>query len=309
MIENIKVFPLVVANHAAYLTGQKESELYCDGEKLAKALLYCQNYYNYDAVIVFSDVYVEMEAMGGILSFPEDSPPIIKNYPKLIKIANPYTDGRIKEILKAATFLKKYLKNIPIFVSLKGPFSLACLLVEAEKFFIMLIEKEKKAKELINIAFENQLRYLKAILEIDCIPFIGDPFASGSLISYNLFENYALPPLKELIKEAKFCGLHICGDTKNLLPLIIETKAKIISLETDIQFAKRYFPEDIYLMGSVPTDLLVNGDIFQVKEECEKEILAGGRNFILSTACDVPKYAKKENVKTLVDVGHIYKRL
>lgn len=308
MIENIKVFPLVVANHAAYLTGQKENELYCDGEKLGKALLYCQNYYGYDAVIVFSDVYVEMEAMGGKLEFLEDNPPKVKEYPKVIKLANPYTDGRIKEILKAATFLKRNLKNIPIFVSLKGPFSLACLLVGAEKFFMMLIKNEKKAKEIINIAFENQLRYLKVILEIDCIPFIGDPFASGSLISANLFENYALPPLKALIKETDIVGLHICGDTKNLLPLIIETEAKILSLETDISFAKRYFVEDIYLMGSVPTHLLEKGDIFQVKEECEREILAGGKNFILSTACDVPKYAKKENVKMMVDVGHLYKR-
>ncbi|MCS7249920.1 MAG: uroporphyrinogen decarboxylase family protein [candidate division WOR-3 bacterium] len=307
MIENIKVFPLVVANHAAYLTGQKEKELYCDGEKLGKALLYCQNYYGYDAVIVFSDVYVEMEAMGGRLEYLEDSPPEIKEYPKLIKIANPQRDGRIKEILKAAIFLKRHLKDFPIFVSLKGPFSLATLLIGVEKFFLMLIKNEKKAKEIINIAFENQLRFLKAILEIDCIPFIGDPFASGSLIGAKLFENYALPPLKELIKECLIAGLHICGDTKNLLPLIIETKAKIISLETDVSFAKRYFPEDIYLMGSVPTHLLVEGDIFQVKEECEKEILAGGRNFILSTACDVPKYAKKENVKTMVDVGHFYK--
>jgi|UniRef100_A0A7V5XZC5 uroporphyrinogen decarboxylase len=308
MIENIKVFPLVVANHAAYVTGEKEKELYLNGEKLGKALLYCQNYYGYDAVIVFADVYVEMEAMGGKLSFPEDAPPMIKEYPRTIKIAHPQTDGRLKEILKAALFLKKHLKNLPIFVSLKGPFSLAALLVGAENFFILLIKNERKAKEILYLALENQLKFLKAILNIDCLPFIGDPFASGSLISANIFKNFALPLLKELIKEAKIAGLHICGDTQKLLPLIIETQAKIISLETDIKYAKKYFPSDIYLMGSVPTDLLVHGDIYQVKEECEKEIIAGKDNFILATACDVPKYAKKENVKMMVDIGHLYNR-
>ncbi len=298
----IKVFPMVTASHASLLAGYKEREVLQDGKKLAESLIKAYLYYQYDAILVFADVYVEMEAMGGRLRFLTTRPPKVIEYPKKPKLANPKRDGRLPEILKAGKLIKERLPEVPLFVSLKGPFSLAALLMDGKEFMKILIEDKKKAETFLNLAFVNQLNFLKAIKEIPAIPFVGDPFAS--LVGERIFLNYVLPYLQALAKEAEFSGLHICGETKKLLPHIIKSQAQIISLETDVKYAIQFFAKDQFLMGSVPTSLLLQDDEAMVREFAQKEVsCTRGKNFILSTACDVPRYAKVKNVKVLVEVG------
>jgi len=300
------VFPIVCADHCAHLLNKNFKDVATDGKKLAEVLEYGYRLYNYDMVLIFSDPYVEAEAMGCELEY---SP-----YPKLIsgkgtglknemeiKALRLNSRDRTKEIINAAKILKKNL-NVPIFVSIKGPFTLACFLYGTEDFLKIILINEMLAKNVINTATNFQLAYLKKLLKIPVHIFIGDPMASASVISPQIFEKFACRSLKILIKQIKstgmIAGVHICGDTKPIINIIDNLNADILSIE-DITLKTKTLK-----MGGVSTLTLLNGDKIKIK----KEIVSALKEdfLILSTSCDVAVHTPVENVKTMVEIARQY---
>ena len=191
------------------------AEVAQDGEKLARVLEYGYHLYQYDLVLVFSDPYVEAQALG--------CPVKLSPSPILLGPRSNQGLDRTQEIIKAAEILKQKV-DVPVFVSIKGPFSLASFLVGIEQFLKDLIANEKRARDNISIALEFQLKYLKRLLKLGVNIFIGDPVASSSVISPKLFEGFAFKPFQILIKKIKekelIAGIHICGDTRPIIPML-----------------------------------------------------------------------------------------
>ena len=310
------VFPIVCADHCAYLLNKNFKDIATDGSKLAEVLEYGYRLYNYDMVLVFSDPYIEAEAMCCGLEY---SP-----YPKLIsgkgrglkngmeikalrlnreeiKALRLNSRDRTKEIINAAKILKKNLE-IPIFVSIKGPFTLASFLYGTEDFLKVILNNEMLAQNVIDTATNFQLAYLKKLLKIPVHIFIGDPMASSSVISPHIFEKFACEPLKILIKQIKsagmIAGIHICGDTKPIINIIDNLNADILSIE-DITVKTKTLK-----MGGVSTLTLLNGDKTKIKKEIGSALKEDF--LILSTSCDVAVHTPVENVKTMVEIARQY---
>uniref|UniRef100_A0A7V0Z587 Uroporphyrinogen decarboxylase (URO-D) domain-containing protein n=1 Tax=candidate division WOR-3 bacterium TaxID=2052148 RepID=A0A7V0Z587_UNCW3 len=300
------VFPIVCADHCAYLLNKNFKDVATDGSKLAEVLEYGYRLYNYDMVLVFSDPYIEAEAMGCELEY--------SFYPKLIsgkgrglknemeiKALRLNSRDRTKEIINATKILKQNL-NLPIFVSIKGPFTLASFLAGVEDFLIMLLTDEKKAKIYIDIALDFQLTYLKRLLDIGVHILIGDPMASASVISPKIFEKFACEPLRILVEQIKsagmIAGVHICGDTKPIINIIDNLNADILSIE-DITVKTKTLK-----MGGVSTLTLLNGDKTKIKKEIGSALKEDF--LILSTSCDVAVHTPVENVKTMVEIARQY---
>lgn len=291
------VFPIVCADHCARLLNMNFGDVINDGEKLAQVLDYGYKTYGYDMVLVFCDPYVEAEALGCEVEFTP--------YPRLIKAlwlnsveTKSERIDRTGEIINAAKLLKDKL-TVPVFVSIKGPFSLAAFLVGIENFLRMLIKSEKKVKEIIDHALGFQMGYLKRLLLIGVNVFIGDPLSSTSVVSPKIFTNFAYEPLKKLVKKAKdhgvIAGIHICGDTRPIISMLDRVGADILSIE-DIT------PETKTLkMGGVKTDTILNGNRtkieYEIKEALKQPYL------LLSTSCDVPMETNPENIKAMMNYG------
>ncbi len=293
------IFPIVCADHCAHLLKMNFAEVAYDGEKIAQVLEYGYNFYQYDMVLVFVDPYVEAEALGCKVEF--------NPYPRLLRsselIGKNFIKGahfnssknRTGEIIKAAKILKNRI-DVPVFVSIKGPFSLASFIAGIDSFLRMLLKDEKKAKTIIDLALQFQLDYLERLFSIGVNIFIGDPLASCSVISSKIFEQFAFEPIRRLvnkIKEKGFTvGIHICGETKPILSMLDSLNADILSIE-DIR------PETKTLkMGGVKTDTILNGDQEKIKYEI-KEALKHPY-LILSTSCDVPIETKPESIKAII---------
>jgi uroporphyrinogen decarboxylase len=209
-------------------------------------------------------------------------------------------------VLEATRRLKALLEDeAPILTSLKGPFSLASFLRGIDRFLEDLLTDPGRAHEFLRLATKNQLAYTEAIIKAGGIPFIGDPVASGSLVSPEMFREFARPHLERLIRSvhesgAK-AGLHICGETKRLLADMVATGADFLSVdEMDLALARQEVGENTVLMGNVSTNLLLEGTPEQVSAAAKVCLERGGQSLILSSSCDVPANAPKENVQALV---------
>jgi uroporphyrinogen decarboxylase len=305
------VFPMVVANHAARLEGYSISEAVTQADVLARVLYSAYRFYDYDLIMVFSDTMVEAEAMGAQVLIPEDDDPFLLEPPRVSKLepANPEADGRMPVILKATRRLKELLEDeVPLLTSLKGPFSLASFLRGIDGFLEDLLSDPRRAREFLRLATENQVAYAGAIVKAGGIPFIGDPVASSSMISPEMFREFALPYLAQLVRsvhgQGVKAGLHICGETKRLLADMAATGADFLSVdEMDLALARQEVGDSVVLMGNVSTKLLLEGTPEQVSAASKTCIERGGRSLILSSSCDVPTDAPKENVQALVKAG------
>jgi uroporphyrinogen decarboxylase len=305
------VFPMVVANHAARLEGFSISEAVTQPDVLARVLYSAYRFYGYDLLMVFSDTMVEAEAMGAQVLIPEDDDPFLLAPPRVSKLepANPEADGRMPVILNATRRLRELLEDeVPILTSLKGPFSLASFLRGIDGFLEDLLSDPGRAHDFLRLATENQVAYAEAIVRVGGIPFIGDPVASGSLVSPEMFREFARPYLAQLIRSVHDlgvkAGLHICGETKRMLKDMVATGADFLSLdEMDLVFARQEVGDSAVLMGNVSTNLLLEGKPEQVATAAKECIARGGQKLVLSSSCDVPADAPKENVLAMVKAG------
>ncbi len=289
------VFPIVCADHCAHLLNMELAEVSKDGEKLARVLEYGYQLYQYDMVLVFSDPYVEAQALG--------CPVKLSPSPTLLGPMSNQCIDRTEEIIKAASILKQKVE-IPVFVSIKGPFSLASFLVGIEQFLKDLLANEKRARDNINIALEFQLKYLERLVKLGVNIFIGDPVASSSVISPKLFERFAVDPFKILIKKIKekelIAGVHICGNTKPIILLLDELEADILSIE-DITLKTRTLK-----MGGVSTDTIFSGNQTNIEQEIKQAL--NEPYLILATSCDVPTKADSENIKFMMETAFVYNK-
>jgi uroporphyrinogen decarboxylase len=302
---------MVVANHAARLEGYSISEAVTKADVLARVLYSAYRFYQYDLVMVFSDTVVEAEAMGAQVLIPEDDDPFLLTPPRVSRLepANPQNDGRMPVVLKATRLLTDLLEDeAPVLVSLKGPFSLASFLRGVEDFLEDLLSRPARARQFLDVAMNNQVRYAKAIVNAGGVPFIGDPVASCSMIGPAMFREFAQPYLAQLVRviheSGAKAGLHICGDTRDVLQDMAATGADILSIdEMDLRFARGQVGDAKVLMGNVSTSLLLDGKPEQVEAESRQCLEQAGPKLLLSTSCDVPVDAPRDNVLAMVRAG------
>ena len=325
------VFPIVCVDHGARLLRMDLAEVVGNGEKIAQVLECAYKTYNYDMVLVFSDPYVEAQAMGCPVEFAPYPRLLTKNNPPItlsskggvradskgeqspcIPLWKRGSEGdletysveridRTSEIIKAARLLQKRI-DVPIFVSIKGPFSLAAFLAGIENFLKMLLINDKEARNFIDRAIEFQVRYLERLLSLSVNIFIGDPMASTSVVSPELFNKFAYEPLRILIEKVKDCelivGLHICGETKPIIPILDNLGADILSIE-DISLPTRTLK-----MGGVSTTTIFSGTQTEIKAEVTKAL--SQPHLILATSCDVPPETNQKNIKTMIESAYAF---
>jgi uroporphyrinogen decarboxylase len=312
--------PLVAADHATQLAGLPLSQVVKSSELLAQVLGSAHELYRGDFLIVFSDVAVEAEAMGCHLEFPENAPPHVVQSVEPEKLAetDPMTDGRLPMMVAAtAALMEKYGGEVPVFASLKDPFSAAALACGTEEFLALLIAEPAKVQFALQVALKNQQRYLEALLETGAHLIIGAPLASGGILGGRHFRDFAYDPIRDLVIQAKskgrLTGIHSCGDANSIIDLLAELPVDFLSLETfDVQHWKNLAgrQKTPAIMGWFPTGMLLSSKPQEIEQEIKVEAAAlQGYAHILATACDVPQMASAQHVQSFMYAARTIKRV
>lgn len=293
--------PMIAGDHLAHVLGKPIDQVVTDGHLIAKGVLKVRELYDSDFAIIFADIAVEAEALGVTLDyFPGKNPQIVKHLPpENLRVMNPCGSGRIPEMFKAAQLCRNHPgDNVPIFFSMKDPFSLAALVTGTEYILTNLIDNPDKVRDVIGKCLDTQMFLIDQICTSGFIPLVGAPISSGSLIGAKWFQEFALKPIQTLFERVAAMGtlrcMHICGEITPVQDQLIELNPDVLSFEEWNPTIWEGLPDTIP-MGYISTDLFSYRVKFENQEdrklvsqkvsECLENL---PRPCIISTGCDLP---------------------
>ena len=329
-----------MGNFGARVSGIPIGRYNHNGKLMAEAQIRAWELVGQDAVVAQSDNYYIAEGFGCRIAQPEDSTPnlIAPAITRLdeidrLRVPDPGSAGRMPVYLEAVSRLRTHFgAELAVRGPGTGPFSLASYLFGGTENFLAELataeaEEDLNAQlqftRLLEIAADGLIAFLAALLEAGS-DFLqaGDSLASLSMISPAFYEKYAWPAEKRVfdainpLAHAKGCVtlLHICGDTTRILPLMADTGADILELDTqvDLAAARRIVRDRVCLMGNIsPVNELLEGSPRSVAKAGADAIEAGSSSdgrFILGSGCEVPPLAPIENLRAMVAAARSVKR-
>jgi len=318
--------PVVPENYmfAIHHCGHRMNEVVRDGKLLAQCLIDCLDEFDYDGVCVDLDNACSAEALGCPVEFRDDDPavaigPAISSLEEIdrLKAPDPARDGRMHVYVECVQYLSERIgreKYITAFAD-QGPFSLAALVRGTDTFMLDLVDpaQAERLGELIELCRKAGEVFALALIAAGAheVSF-GDSIASPDMISPALYERFAFPAERRLLSGLKGrgaeIGLHICGDTTRILPLLAEVGADLLDIDskTDLRQARAALRGKAAIRGPIdPVSVLRYGDEQLVAEKCREAIDIWGRDggLILSGGCDIMPGTPPANLKAMVETA------
>lgn len=306
-----------VFGHSAVLAGVPLDRYVQEGELLARCQIKALEKYDYDAVFALMDVNVETEAAGSILSYRNNQYPHIQSYAfttdtKLAaaQIPDPHESGRMPELLKAATLLRKEVGDDVLVVGcVLGPLTLTTQLLGAQEALYLAIDEPESFAGLLDYAMKTIIRFGEAQLEAGAhLPIVFEPSASPAVVPKQFFREFVLPRLKQVFSSFKASGsaanwLHIAGPAESILPFYSEAGVNIANFDYNVDplHAQEALP-DRCLDGNIKSLSFVEAEPDLITAEASQllNLFSGRGGFILSSGCEIPPESRPENITAMV---------
>ncbi len=298
-------------------SGTSFKELSTDALKMAEMIIKMSDRLKSDIIYVGSGYpNFPIAALGGKIKYrdigtPDLEAPIVSSEKDLAKldISRIEKDSVLETIREAYGIVSAKLgEEYAITLTAWGPFTLGARLIGEETMMKALYKAPSFVEKVVSFAAAMLMRFYDSLLSAGMLDVIllGEPTASGDLISRKQFEQFVLPRIKEFTGWAKMKGahtiIHICGNTTDRLDLYPLTGASCISLDhkTDMAKAKEVLHGKICFAGNVdPVKVLLQGTVQEVEDACKRVIEMAGADggFILMPGCDIPPTVPYENIQ------------
>ena len=300
----------IMMTFAAHFINQPLSKYYLDHNILCEANLAVQEAFDLDIVQAISDPYREAYDFGLQVEFPEDGLPLSKipliqepgDLNHLIP-PDPATGKRMSDRLEAIRkFREQVGGEIPIMGWVEGGMAEAADLRGDTNILMDMYDRPEWMCELLEIIVEVEIAFALAQIEAGAdIIGLGDAIASQ--VSPRMYEEFALPYEQRIFEAVHQAGgiarLHICGDTSNIVPLMVKSGADIIDLDwmVDIKSAADIYGEYPLICGNFdPVQVMLQGspeDVYQAAQFCLQN---GGARMISGAGCEIPARTPHENL-------------
>ncbi len=312
--DRVPVFPFITS-HAAQVLGVPLREYVTDGATMARAQLVAQDRYGHDFISIFSEVGIVAEALGSEFEFPEHDLPMLRRpkWSELVepdsRVVDPSKDGRLHVYLEAIRYAYEARGDrVPVLVYIPAPFTTAQHLVGTETFLLGLMLDPDRVHRLLQYATESVIAFSRAVINAGGLPMLVDPLASGSVISPDQYQGFALPYEREVIdywhRYDLDVILHICGDTAGIIEAMPETHADLISVDrVDLGDVVSKVGRKVRIVGNFDTSEIWLSEPEAIERETERMVMENRdcpMGFVASTGCEVPLATPAENVAAFV---------
>ena len=272
------------------------------------------------AIMGFMDLSVEAEAFGANIRFSEDEVPtvvgsIVKSEEDAINLKVPKVGAKRTRIyLDAMKKAKQEIKDCPVFAGCIGPFSLAGRLLGVSEAMISCYDEPEMVHLVLKKATEFLINYLQAYkdLGIDGV-FMAEPLAG--IISPNLCDEFSSRYVKEIVSalddDSFLVAYHNCGNnTLKMVDTILSTGCRLYHFGNAISIEQmlKLMPKDVMVMGNI--------DPVSLKDASKEDVIAATNalleavgdvdNFVISSGCDIPPFAKWENIDAFMKTAQEY---
>lgn len=272
------------------------------------------------AIMGFMDLSVEAEAFGANIRFSEDEVPtvvgnIIKSEEDAINLKVPKVGAKRTRIyLDAMKKAKQEIKDCPVFAGCIGPFSLAGRLLGVSEAMISCYDEPEMVHLVLKKATEFLINYLQAYkdLGIDGV-FMAEPLAG--ILSPNLCDGFSSRYVKEIVSalddDSFLVAYHNCGNnTLKMVDTILSTGCRLYHFGNAISIEQmlKLMPKDVMVMGNI--------DPVSLKDASKEDVIAATNvlleavgdvdNFVISSGCDIPPFARWENIDAFMKTAQEY---
>jgi MtaA/CmuA family methyltransferase len=303
-VDRIPVFPLLMFLAQDRL-GISYREYATNGRALAEAQLNIREKFPVDAITSCSDAFRITADLGAEMVYPENktpyaASPLIRSEKDLKKIkkADPGDKNTrmADRVLGTKIMAEAAGEEILVLGWIDMPFAEACSVCGVSEFMTMLIMEPRLAHNIL--AFLSDIVINFAIAQVEAgAPMIGAGDATASMLSPDLYRDFALPYEKKVV-DAIHAGnalvkLHICGNTSLLMQDMITTGADLFNVDHLVPFSRAceiYGKNNICFKGNLDPV----AEIMQASpEQCAQSCLncleeAKGLRYMLSAGCEVP---------------------
>ncbi|MHA1893874.1 MAG: uroporphyrinogen decarboxylase family protein [Candidatus Helarchaeota archaeon] len=317
-LERVPVIPQITYGTASWVNISILEGLE-DYKKQVKALVFGQKECFYDGIYCgWEGSFVLLaNALGSELNKYEDQTPtvkspIIKNEDdiKKLNLSDLETRGMIPSNINLIKTVKKEVPNVPILSYIPGPFTLAGLLFDFQKYIVNIFRNPDLVKKAVKFCTEATIKLSELKIKAGAdILTMADPTASCDIIPPRKFEELSLPYLKDVFSELEGkvkLGLHICGKTIPIISKMATTGATFLEVDAknDLSNVMKEVGGKICISGNIDTSNLLMKNQEEIVSEIKDCLDKGGeKGFILSSGCEVANGTPIENVKKMVQLA------
>ncbi|MXV52701.1 uroporphyrinogen decarboxylase [Pedobacter sp. HMF7647] len=300
-----------IKNKYSFLEMCKTPEIAADVTMLPVDLL------DIDAAILFSDILVTAEAMGGDLSFTNGIGPRFSNPVRSLNDVNSLAtdvNDKLQYVADAIKVIQQRLNGkIPLIGFAGAPFTVMSYLVEggSSKDFkltkLMLHNEPELAHKLLSKIAKVTADYLN--LQIDAGVNAVQIFDSwAQALSWDDYTEFSHRYISEIISNLNRKDIPVisfCKGSSVFAPLMAEAKPDVVSIDwnVDLLDIKKRLPQNIAVQGNLDPHILY-ADKKVIKERIYKlfERMRGENGFIFNLGHGIMPDIPFDNVKYAVEV-------
>lgn len=299
-----------IKNKYSFLEMCKTPEIAADVTMLPVDLL------GIDAAILFSDILVTPEAMGGQLSFEQGVGPRFANPVRTAADAAQLSVDCVDKLQYVADAIKviqeRLQGRIPLIGFAGAPFTILSYLVEGgsskdfKKTKLMLNNEPELAHIILKKISDVTIAYLN--MQVDAGVNALQLFDSwANVLSWNDYKEFSHQYNKYIIENIKRTVpvISFSKGASVFAPLMIEAKPDVISIDwnADIKNVKQTLPEGIAIQGNLdPNVLYANKDVITKKITELFERMRGEPGFIFNLGHGIQPDMSFDHVKHAVEV-------
>lgn len=303
-VDRVPVFPLLMF-FAQQRLGVSYKTFATDGSAMAEAQLNIRQKFNIDVITACSDAFRITADLGADMVYPEDNPPhsavpLVKNETDFKHLKMPDFDhpkSRMGDRIKGVREMVRGAGDECMVLGwVDMPFAEACSVCGVSEFMMILIENPPLAHQILSFLTEVIIQFSLRQLEAGA-PMIGAGDAAASLVSKELYDEFALPYEQKVCSAIHQKGglvkLHICGNTSHLLESMVKSGADLFNVDhlVDLSAARQTYEKNhLCYKGNLDP---VSDILAASPESCEKKAiaclkLAAGSRYMLSAGCEIP---------------------
>lgn len=290
----------------------------------AKAQVAFYERFRPDSAIVVNDVYLESEALGCELDFPEDDISHTKT-PRLsdkgdlanLRVADPKRDGRLPYYLEVCERMAEALPDAALGGSQAGPWNIAMNLRGHETLLMDTYDDPGFVHDLMRLATDTVKAFCEASLATRVGPAIHEASASCSLISPAIYREFIQPYHRELREHFRarkvHVSLHICGFIDPMLEDVVDVGLSPLSIDNPTSLEKTILlckEKKASVMGNVRTALYHSGSKEAMEQDIRRCIDTAARHshFILASGCEIPRNSTVDRIDHYFEYAKAYGR-
>jgi uroporphyrinogen decarboxylase len=310
--DRVPCYP-IVSGLAGTTIGASPGAYYTDPGKLADAQIALYDLLRQDVVVLMGDLFLEVEAMGARVEFPDDDMPRLRSYLlgedkealASLEKPDPAKSGRLPAYFEACRKVSGAVKDSAVGGVLSGPWTLAVNLRGAENLIMDTATDPEFVHRLMRFTVEVAKDTGMAVAAAGAGLSFSEAPASCSLISPKIFREFVLPYDRELVgflREKRIgLTLHVCGFIDPTIDMIIATGAAAVSMDKPSSLEKMLVAAQgkTVTVGNVATGVFLPGPTQELDSEIARCLAAAKDNtgYILASGCEISVRADLEKVK------------